>query len=270
MPKSSRQPTIYISHGGGPCFWIEFPKPLGPKAFEGLRRYLAGLLNSLPERPKAILVISAHWEAALPTVSTASAPPMLFDYYGFPEHTYHLQYPAPGAPDVAARIQALLTSAHIPTAVDGTRGFDHGVFVPFLMVDPAAEIPVVMVSLQKQLDPALHLALGTALAPLRDEGVLIVGSGSSYHNLQHFSDGDGEAAAAFDGWLHKTVTASSANERNRGLIDWQSAPYARDCHPRAEHLLPLMVAAGAGGESIGKRTFSATIGGKAMSCFMFG
>jgi aromatic ring-opening dioxygenase catalytic subunit (LigB family) len=126
----ARLPSLYITHGGGPCFWMEFGPPFGPQAFDKLRAYLTGLIASLPERPKAILVISGHWEEARPTVSTAAKPGMLFDYYGFPEHTYHLSYPAPGAPDLAERVRGLLQAAKIDCGTDGTRGFDHGVFVP--------------------------------------------------------------------------------------------------------------------------------------------
>ena len=149
----------------------------------------SGLVASLPERPKAFLVVTAHWEADEPTVSVNPKPGMLFDYYGFPEHTYKLSYPAPGAPEVAAEVKRLIEAAGLPVATDGERGFDHGVFVPFLIVDPKAEIPVVMLSLRKDLDPAFHIRLGKALAPLRDQGVAIVGSGMSYHDLRHFFDG---------------------------------------------------------------------------------
>lgn len=266
MPK---QPTLFITHGGGPCFWIEYPPPF-QHGFDELRRHLEGLLDHLPERPKAFLIVSGHWEAPAPTVSMAQAPPMLFDYYGFPEHTYHLSYPAPGSPELAARVQQLLAEAGIETATDSNRGFDHGVFVPFLIVDPAAQIPVVMLSLQQNLDAAQHIAIGAALAPLRDEGVLIVGSGSSYHNLRRFFADDHNASQAFDDWLNQTVTAGDASDRNRGLIAWRQAPNAVECHPRAEHLIPLMVAAGAGGDDIGHRTFSARLVGKAVSCFAFG
>jgi aromatic ring-opening dioxygenase catalytic subunit (LigB family) len=265
----AKQPTFFITHGGGPCFWIEFPEPFA-KGFDELRRHLEGLLDRLPERPRAILVVSGHWEAPVPTISTAKAPPMLFDYYGFPEHTYHLRYPASGAPDLAMRVQSLLNEAGIATATDGQRGFDHGVFVPLLIVDPAAKIPVLMLSLQQDLDPARHLAIGAALAPLRDEGVLIVGSGSSYHNLRKFFADDYGASAAFDDWLNQTVTASDVSARNRGLVEWRQAPNALDCHPRAEHLVPLMVAAGAGGEDAGRRIFNGRLGGKAVSCYAFG
>jgi aromatic ring-opening dioxygenase catalytic subunit (LigB family) len=250
---------------------MTFPPPLGAHAFDHLKAYLAGLLDTLPARPKAVVVISGHWEERLPTVSTAAAPPMLFDYYGFPAHTYELKYPAPGAPDVAEKVRALLTGAGIDTATDAERGFDHGVFVPFLIIDPEAHIPVVMLSLQQNLDPAFHIAVGRAIAPLRDDGVLIVGSGNSFHNLRAFFDGkDSAASAAFDAWLDETISGTDHARRNAGLEQWAKAPHARDCHPREEHLLPLMVAAGAGLDDIGRRVYHDTIGGKLASGFAFG
>ena len=142
-------------------------------------------------------------------------------------------------------------------------------FVPFLIVDPEARIPVVMLSLQRDLDPALHIAVGKALAPLRDEGVVIVGSGMSYHDLRHFRDGDGRASEMFDAWLDETLTARSGDARKR-LVHWAEAPAARDCHPREEHLLPLMVVAGAADDAAGARDFRDVIGGKTISGFRFG
>lgn len=267
---SPRLPSIYISHGGGPCFWMDFPPPYGAHAFDGLRSYLNGLLDTLPIRPKAFLVISGHWEETVPTIGVGEAPGMLFDYYGFPAHTYLLTYPALGDPALAARVGELLNAAGIANATDAERGYDHGVFVPFLMIDPKARIPVVTLSLRHDLDPAAHLAIGAALAPLRDEGVLIVGSGNSYHNLSSFIDGEPRAAAMFDEWLADAVTHVDAAERQALLIDWEAAPAARASHPREDHLIPLMVAAGAGGADPARRVFSDTIGQKAISGFAFG
>ena len=270
MTQAPRQPAIFLSHGGGPCFWMTFPPPLGAHAFDHLKAYLAGLLDGLPARPKAIVVISGHWEELLPTVSTAAAPPMLFDYYGFPEHTYQLSYPAPGAPDLAEKVRALIAGAGIDVATDSQRGFDHGVFVPFLIVDPQARIPVVMLSLQQNLDPAFHIAVGRAIAPLRDDGVLIVGSGNSFHNLRAIYDGRAGPSAAFDAWLNEAISGTDAEQRNTSLEQWAKAPHARDCHPREEHLLPLMVVAGAGLGDAGRRVYHDEIGGKKASGFAFG
>jgi len=267
----ARLPSLYITHGGGPCFWMEFGPPFGPQAFDKLRDYLSGLIGSLPERPKAILVVSGHWEEKRPTVSTSPAPGMLFDYYGFPEHTYQLNYPAPGAPHLAQCVRALLQAAQIDCGTDDKRGFDHGVFVPQLIIDPDAKLPVVMLSMQRDLDPAAHIAIGKAISPLRDEGVLIIGSGSSYHNLREFFGPQGNAASiAFDDWLNETSTQADANERDTRLKAWAKAPSARTCHPREDHLIPLMVAAGAAGMDTGRRSFHDRLGGKAVSCFSFG
>ena len=270
MSRPARQPSLYISHGGGPCFWMDWPPPFGPGAFEGLRTYLAGILAALPERPRAILVVSAHWEAAAPTFADAAAPGMVFDYYGFPPHTYRLSYPAPGAPDLARRAAELLRTAGIASATDSARGFDHGIFVPFLILDPEARVPVLPLSLRRDLDPRFHLDLGRALAPLRDEGVLIVGSGNSFHNLSTFADGEAAAATAFDDWLTAAVTDPAPAARDAALENWSAAPFARACHPREEHLLPLMVAAGAAPEARGSRAFHEIIGGKPISGYAFG
>jgi aromatic ring-opening dioxygenase catalytic subunit (LigB family) len=267
---ASRQPTIFLPHGGGPCFWIEYPPPFGRHAWDKLRGYLAGLVESLPAPPKAFVVVTAHWETEKPTVSTCAAPGMIYDYFGFPKHTYELKYPAPGAPDLGERVRSLIAGAGLPVETDAERGFDHGVFVPFLIVDPAASIPVVMLSLQRDLDPALHIAVGKALQPLRDEGVVIVGSGMSYHDLRHFRDGDGRASEAFDAWLGEAATSPDPKAREQSLTLWAEAPFARECHPREEHLLPLMVVAGAAGESRGVTAFHDVIGGKTISGFRFG
>lgn len=270
MTTALRQPTLFLPHGGGPCFWVTMPPPFGPQAWDRLKTHLSDVLSTLPERPKAILVVSAHWEEAQPTVSMSAAPPMLFDYFGFPEHTYRLQYPAPGSPALGAKVRDLLEENGISSGIDADRGFDHGVFVPFLIVDPDAQIPVVMLSLDKKLDPSLHIAIGEAISPLRDEGVLIVGSGMSYHNLRQFAANDAANSAAFDEWLGTAVTSPTASERNEKLARWDEAPAARSCHPREEHLMPLMVVAGAAKDDVGRRDFHDIIAGKMVSGFAFG
>ena len=222
-----RQPVIFVPHGGGPCFWMDWPPPFGPHAWDGLKDYLAGVLKSLPERPKAFLVVTAHWETDKPTVSVNPKPGMLYDYYGFPEHTYKLSYPAPGDPELGTQVKRLIEEAGLPVATDSERGFDHGVFVPFLILDPKAEIPVVMLSLRKDLDPAFHIRLGKALQPLRDQGVAIVGSGMSFHDLRHFRDGDTSASAAFDAWLDETAKAPEAEREARLDAMGQGAVGAR-------------------------------------------
>jgi aromatic ring-opening dioxygenase catalytic subunit (LigB family) len=264
-------PTLFISHGGGPCFSMPPQPPLPPNAWDRLGAYLRGLDQSLGERPKAVLVISGHWEEARPTVNTATNPPLLFDYYGFPENTYHLSYPAPGSPAVAAQVRELLQAAGFTPATDSQRGLDHGVFVPFMLIYPEADIPIVQLSLEASLDPARHIAMGQALAPLRQAGVLIVGSGNSYHNLRMMWQSRGDRASElFDTWLTNAAAEREPAKRNQLLVGWQEAPHARDCHPREEHLIPLMVAAGAAGDDTGHRVYADRIMGKAISGFQFG
>jgi aromatic ring-opening dioxygenase catalytic subunit (LigB family) len=269
---SARLPTLFIPHGGGPCFFME---PIGgPKdMWDKMAAYLRGLAAEIGQTPKAILVISGHWETAKPTVNSGAQPPLLFDYYNFPEHTYRLTYPAPGSPELARKVRDLLAAAGFESEEDQTRGFDHGVFIPFLLIYPDARIPIVQLSLQQDLDPQTHLAIGRALASLRDEGVLIVGSGMSFHNLRVFRNEDSqtvEAAQHFDDWLTAAVAMPDAKTRAEALTGWEQAPFARLCHPQEEHLLPLMVAAGAAGDDRGRRTFSDRIWSKALSGFQFG
>jgi aromatic ring-opening dioxygenase catalytic subunit (LigB family) len=237
---------------------------------EALLAYLRSVPSAPPRRPEAIVVVSAHWEARVPTVMTAERPPMLFDYYGFPPEAYRLEWPAPGSPTVAARVRALLAAAEIPSASDPVRGFDHGTFVPLKVAWPEPEIPVVQLSLKTGLDPREHLAIGRALAPLRDEGVFIIGSGMSYHNMQGFFGGNALAASeGFDRWLRETIE-SEPESRDARLAQWASAPYARATHPREEHLLPLMVIAGAAGADRGRVAYNETYAGVRLSAHHFG
>lgn len=270
MPASpDRLPTLFIPHGGGP--WPFMTPPGQPSPWDSLAVYLRGLDRSLGRRPKAVLVISGHWEEPRATVNVASKPPLLFDYDGFPDHTYRLRYDAPGSPAVAARVQALLGAAGIATGEDAERGYDHGVFVPFMLIYPDADVPIVQLSLNKNLDARTHLAIGRALAPLRDEGVLIVGSGMSFHNLRSFNDPRAvPASERFDAWLKDTVEDSDPARRESLLADWTKAPDALYCHPRPEHLLPLFVAAGAAENDVGRQTYGDHLMHTAVSGFQFG
>ncbi len=260
-------PTYYIPHGGGP--WPFMPERAA--TLESLTAFLRGLLAGLEPAPRAIVVVSGHWEEPVPTVSSRPDYSMFYDYYGFPEHTYRLQYPAPGSPAVAQEVVDALAAAGFPSAVEHERGYDHGVFVPFMLVAPDATIPVVPLSLVAGLDPARHIALGRALAPLRGEGILIVGSGMSFHNLRALYGGADVAtrSSRFDAWLNETVTGDPA-QRDARLAAWSSAPEARFAHPREEHLLPLMVAAGAADGDPGQRVFNDDVMGAATSGFRFG
>jgi aromatic ring-opening dioxygenase catalytic subunit (LigB family) len=235
--------------------------------------YLRGIDASLGRRPAAILVISGHWETEQPTVNTALRPPLLFDYSGFPEHTYRLTYPVAGSPALAARVRGLLSAGGIASAEEPRRGLDHGVFVPFKVMYPAADVPIVQLSLNRNRDASTHLAVGRALARLRDEDVLIVGSGMSYHNLREFFVDRPEinrSAEAFDAWLDGTLAERDPAARAAKLEQWRDAPGARACHPTPEHLLPLLVAAGAAGDSAARRTYHDLLMGKAVSGFQFG
>lgn len=201
---------------------------------------------------------------------TAPRPPMLYDYYGFPPASYEIQWPAPGDPVVAARVRELLGAAGIESAADPERGFDHGTFVPLKLVYPAANIPTVQLSLQRGLDPAAHLAIGRAIAPLRDEGVFVIGSGMSYHNMGGFRDpGALPVSEAFDAWLRDTLARDPA-DRDARLTAWAEAPAARGAHPREEHLLPLMVVAGAAGADLGRVSFGGKMMGVRLSAHDFG
>jgi aromatic ring-opening dioxygenase catalytic subunit (LigB family) len=266
---NARMPTVYLPHGGGPWPFVDLGF-VDRREVQALAGYLRGLVAELPRRPTALVVVSAHWEANVPTVMTASRPPILYDYYGFPPESYQITWPAPGAPQLAARVRALLDQAGFATADDGQRGFDHGTFIPLKLTFPEADVPTIQLSLQEGLDPARHLAIGRALAPLRDEGVLLVGSGMSYHNLRGFRSPDGRAAAeAFDAWMQRAAVAPSV-ERDAALVRWSDAPSARLAHPREEHLLPLMVMAGAAGTDRGRVAYSDTFGGARISAVHFG
>lgn len=263
-------PTLYIPHGGGPCFFMDWT--LGPAdTWDKMEGWLRGLAASLPRRPKAIVVFSAHWEENKVGITSGSAPPLIYDYYGFPPHTYELTYPAPGEPALAGKILGLLDEAGISGYLDSKRGFDHGVFIPFLLIYPEADVPIVQVSLKSSLDATEHLALGAALKPLRDDDFLLVGSGMSFHNMDILMRGGDahQSSEQFDAWLIEACEAA-APERNRALGDWQSAPAARQAHPREEHLLPLMVIAGAAGEDRGKLIYSDRVLGATVSAFRFG
>jgi aromatic ring-opening dioxygenase catalytic subunit (LigB family) len=263
-----RMPVAYIPHGGGPWPFVELGIEQGE--VQALSAYLRGLPALPKQQPRALLVISAHWEERVPTLMTNARPPLLYDYYGFPPESYQITWPAPGAPELAARVAQLLASQGIESATDAERGFDHGTFVPLKLSYPGAELPVLQLSLQAGLDPARHIALGRALAPLREQGVFIVGSGMSYHNMRGFRDPRARPSAeSFDAWLRETA-ALEPSERDRHLARWSDAPAARAAHPREEHLLPLMVIAGAAGSDRGEVAWNGTVMGMRVSALHFG
>jgi aromatic ring-opening dioxygenase catalytic subunit (LigB family) len=264
-----RLPTYYISHGGGPWPWM---KDMMPWDLEPLEASLRAIPAEIGVTPKAVLVISGHWEERDFTVQTSPNPGMLYDYGGFPDFTYRIQYPAPGSPEVAARVSELLDGAGIVNRSDSRRGFDHGTFVPLYVMYPDASVPVVQLSLRVGYDPAAHLAVGRALAPLRDEGVLIVGSGFSFHNLRLIFDGALAPSQEFDAWLTAAATNPDPEARVASLLDWERAPSARVAHPAEDHLVPLMVAVGAAEQETGERVYheEAFGGGVASSSYRFG
>lgn len=234
----------------------------------GMEKFLRALPQSLPSQPRAIVVVSGHWETRGFALTASRAPPLVYDYYGFPPHTYQLRYPAPGDPSLASGIASLLKDAGFGAELDDSRGLDHGVFVPLKVVYPDASIPVVELSLDGSLDPALHLALGKALRPLREEGVLLFCAGMSFHNLRALGDPRALApSTAFDDWLGDACGLPFP-ERAQRLSQWDQAPAARICHPRPEHLLPLMVAAGAS-DAPGTRIYNERVLGTMISGFRF-
>jgi len=265
----TRLPTYFISHGGGPWPWMK--EQMGG-VYDRLEASLARMPDEIGRRPRAVLMLSAHWEAPQFTVQTHPAPGMLYDYGGFPDFTYRITYPAPGAPAVAKRVREALAAAGIESAEDGVRGFDHGMFAPMAVIYPQADVPVLQLSLKQGLAPAEHLALGRALAPLRDQDILIVGSGLSYHNLRAFGPAGRAPSAAFDAWLESTLAIADAATRSATLAAWDRAPAARLAHPREEHLLPLMVALGAAEAEAATRVYHERefFGAMTVSSYRFG
>lgn len=262
-------PLFYIPHGAGPCFFMDWTWG-GEDTWEALGLWLQQIAGELESKPTSVLLISAHWEADNFTVSGSSDPTLLFDYSGFPAHTYQLQYAAPGNPSLARTVHEMLLKNRIFSCIDAERGLDHGAFVPLKLVFPDADIPVVQLSLKRSLDAAEHLAVGRALAPLRSQGVLIIGSGSSYHNLALVPGKARVESESFDHWLTTTLMLTDPAKRHQRLLGWQQAPCALEAHPRAEHLLPLMVVVGAAGSAPGKRTFSQVVLGARLSGYRFG
>lgn len=264
-----RMPTLFVPHGAGPCFFMEWNPA---DAWARMAAFLESVATTLPQRPQAIVVVSGHWLERQVMVTASAQPPLIYDYTGFPPHTYELRYPAPGDPGLATRLLQLLEQAGIAAAADHQRGYDHGVFIPLKLMFPEADVPVVQLSLRRDLDAQAHLDIGHAIAPLRDEGVLIVGSGMSFHNMRGYGDPlFGPISYEFDHWLSDAVAASPAR-RDALLAQWQAAPSARLCHPpRAEeHLLPLMVAAGAAADSAGRQVFSDRVMQTTLSAYRFG
>ncbi len=257
---------VYFSHGGGPL------PILGDPSHQAMLDFMVRLPSQL-HQPDAILVVSAHWEESAATLLGAKNPPMFYDYYGFPDEAYNITYPAPGSPELADRLAKRLEENSIPARIDAGRGFDHGLFIPLKMMYPRADIPALQLSLLRGLDPARHIALGKALRSFLSENILLIGSGFSFHNMGAFSWQGGDlpdpANDTFQEWLIETCTGPiSESEREERLIEWQKAPYARYCHPREEHLLPLHVCQGMA-EKPAKLVFDDKILGKRSVAFLW-
>jgi aromatic ring-opening dioxygenase catalytic subunit (LigB family) len=268
---STRFPTFYLSHGGGPWPYMDQE---ARRPYASLERSLRELPRQLPGKPEAILVISGHWEERDFAVMANPAPSMVYDYGGFPEELYHIRYPAAGAPRLAQRTQTLIQQAKLGSRLNADRGFDHGTYSILAVTHPDADIPVFQVSLRSDYEPEAHLQLGRALAPLRDEGVLIIGSGSSYHNLRRFFGPRGrrDDSVQFDAWLEETLVESAPGARSARLLDWEHAPAAREAHPREDHLMPLHVIVGAAEEEPGEIIYKQEdfLGTIALSSYRFG
>jgi 4,5-DOPA dioxygenase extradiol len=233
---------VYFSHGGGPM------PILGDPGHKAMVEFMTRLPSQL-KKPDLILVISAHWEESAATLLGAQNPEMFYDYYGFPDQAYEITYPAPGSPEYANRIAGVLKQNNIPARIDPQRGFDHGLFIPLKLMYPQADIPCLQLSLLRGLNPGAHIALGKALRGFKNENILVIGSGFSFHNMSAFTwQGIGApdpANNAFQNWLIEGCTGPmSQSEREQRLIEWEKAPSARYCHPREEHLLPLHVCLG--------------------------
>ncbi|WP_407123239.1 DODA-type extradiol aromatic ring-opening family dioxygenase [Bradyrhizobium sp. STM 3561] len=262
-------PTYYLSHGGGPWPYMEGAIR---KRFSALERSLISIRGEWDDGVRAVLVISGHWETAEFAVSSAAQPNMVFDYHGFAEHLYQIKYGAPGSPELAMTVQALLQAGGFPCACDPERGFDHGTVSLLQPFYPDAVMPIVQLSVRHDLDPQTYFSLGRLLAPLRRDGVVILGSGSSFHNLGLRGPAAIAPSGRFDQWLQQTLLHSSPDERRERVVNWTLAPDARIAHPREDHLIPLMVALGAAEEEPAALVYHQPdfLGSWALSSFRFG
>lgn len=245
MNRKRRNQAVFISHGGGPLPLLNDP------GHSELIESLTSIAQSLP-KPKAVVLVSAHWEEHTPTITANASPNLIYDYYGFPSESYAIDYPAPGHPELAKAVSHTLFKAGLDPALSQTRGFDHGLFVPLKIMFPEADIPCIQVSLMDNLDPDQHIQLGEALAHV-EEDFLLIGSGFSFHNLPAFfaeeTPEQKQQALDFQMWLNEVCRSEALTEesRRRRLNNWQQAPGAHYSHPRAEHLMPLHVCYGFAG-----------------------
>lgn len=259
--------ALFLSHGGGPM------PLLGDAGHQEMVACLEKIASNI-SRPDALLVVSAHWEEKIPTITAAKTPSLIYDYYGFPEESYNIQYPCSGEPALASEVQSLLGHAGIEAQLDEARGFDHGVFIPLKIMYPEANIPCVQLSLVETLDPSQHIAIGQALQSLSQKNVLVIGSGFSFHNMKAFFAADTsesrELNYSFEKWLVNTCSSTDYTEQERAqrLVAWSKAQGARYCHPREEHLLPLHVCYGVA-QAPCLETFSLKIMNKESSMYLW-
>lgn len=258
--------VLFIPHGGGPL------PLLGDEGHQEMLNFLQNITSTL-NKPSAILVISAHWEEDKVTITSGKTPSLIYDYSGFPDKAYEIKYPALGNPELAEKIFNLLQNHGVEARLDNNHGFDHGLFIPLKIMFPDANIPCVQLSLLNNLDPKAHIQIGKALSALRNENVLIIGSGFTFHNMNAFSQRMGatdERNEEFEHWLIDTCTSDeiTVNEREQKLVAWTDAPFARYCHPREEHLLPLHVCYGFC-SSAAKLVFDGNVVGKKVSAFLW-
>lgn len=250
-------PAVFVNHGGGPM------PLLGDKDHVGLTNFLRHDLQKHVDfkNLKAIILVTAHWEESKVTISSGKQHNLYFDYYGFPPESYKYTYPAQGDPILAGRIQEALKKSGLDAKLDPKRGWDHGVFVPMMLINPEANIPIVQISVLSSQDPEEHYKLGQVMHQFRKEGVAIIGSGMSYHNMREFMYSRNLQKVVnkeFDDFLNEVCTADDETIRKKGFISWREQPGASEAHPprAAEHFMPLVVIAGAGGSKAGQRIFN--------------
>lgn len=255
---SQRYPVIFVNHGGGPLPLLGQQPEIVKQLEDARKKWLLPKLNN--QKPNAIVVFSAHWESNPIKIMSSSNPTMYYDYGGFPSESYEFQYSAPGSPDLAEKIQILLNKEGLKSELDNQRGFDHGVFIPLMIMFPEADIPVVAVSLHSSLSAKENIQIGKALSSLRNEGILFIGSGQSFHNMRALfnpTPNTVKSSKEFNEWLKGTMTLKKEREGDvdkkyeemlMQLMQWDKTPFGRICHPREEHLLPLLICAGVAGE----------------------
>lgn len=233
---------VYFSHGGGPL----------PLLNDSSHDKMIQFMKNLPQKihkPDSIIVFSAHWEEDIVTIQSGESPSIMYDYYGFPEAAYNIKYPCVGSEDLALRIAEVFRQSGIEYKLDDKRPYDHGSYIPLKMMYPDADIPVIQISLNKDLNSLTHLSIGKALRPLLDENLLIIGSGFSFHNMTRFDfSGKNTKDPLNDHFQDRLIDIccinESENEKWQSFLNWESFPNGRYCHPREEHLLPLLVCAG--------------------------